>query len=79
MEQLYAWEPIYVNGYAAMNEGHVVVQWGAPLTPAAGAAPAVLAYEKDAPQQGGFVLFQDGTVKHLSAAEFQAAPKVGQR
>jgi hypothetical protein len=79
MDQVYAWEPMYVNGYAAMNEGLVVVQWGAPLAPAGGAAPAILAYEKAAPQEGGFVLFQDGTVKHLSASEFQAAPKAGPR
>ncbi|HEY1380132.1 MAG TPA: hypothetical protein VGF55_25235 [Gemmataceae bacterium] len=77
LAQVEPWEPAYANGYAAANEGQVVVRWGAPLTPAAGAAPAVLAYVKDAPEQGGFVLLQDGTVKRLSAAEFRAAPKAG--
>ena len=35
--------------------------------------PTVLAHDKDAATQGGFVLLRDGTVKRMSAAEFQAA------
>jgi hypothetical protein len=35
----------------------------------------LLAYEKDAPTQGGEVLMADGTVKKMSAAEVQAAVK----
>jgi hypothetical protein len=75
LSQLEPWEPIYVNGYAAVNEGQVVVLWGQPLNPGTGAAPGVLAYEKGASEQGGYVLLQDGTVQHMTAAEFQAAPK----
>jgi hypothetical protein len=79
LNQLDPWEPIYVNGYAAVNTGQVVVLWGSTLAPSAGSAPGVLAYEKDVPDQGGYVLLQDGTVQHMAAAEFQAAPKAGKR
>jgi len=79
LEQLYAWEPAYVNGYAAVNEGKVVVVWGVPVPPAPGTAPTILAYEKDVPSDGGFVLFQDGAVRHLTSAEFQLAPQAGRR
>jgi hypothetical protein len=70
------YEPANLNGYADLRDGGLVILWGGAV-PSAGAGARVLAYEKDAPQQGGYVLFQDGTVKHLSAAEFQAAPKAG--
>jgi hypothetical protein len=75
LNQLEPWEPIYVNGYAAVNEGQVVVRWGQPLGTGKGAVPGILAYEKDTPAQGGFVLFQDGTVWHMTAEEFNAAPR----
>jgi hypothetical protein len=35
----------------------------------------VVAYEKKVPTEGGHVLLQDGTVKQMTAAEFQSAPK----
>jgi hypothetical protein len=40
-----------------------------------GTSNTVLAYEKDAPEKGGLVLFGDGSVKKLSADEFKKAPK----
>jgi hypothetical protein len=61
-------------GYLAAEEGRIVVLWGGAFTTGAGKS-AVMAYEKDAPNRGGFVLLQDGTVKQMNAAEFQAAPK----
>jgi hypothetical protein len=77
LSQLEPWEPAYVNGYAAVNQGEVMVKWGQPLSSGGGANTGVLAYEKDTPGKGGFVLLQDGTVKHVSAAEFEALPKTG--
>jgi hypothetical protein len=77
LSQLEPWEPAYVNGYAAVNQGEVMVKWGQALSPGGGANTGVLAYEKDTPSKGGFVLLQDGTVKHVSAAEFEAFPKTG--
>ena len=34
-----------------------------------------LAHEADVAAKGGYVLMQDGTVKKMTAAEFQSAPK----
>jgi hypothetical protein len=51
----------------------IVYQWGARIDPAGG--ETVLAYEKKAPSEGGWVLMQDGTVKQITADEFKAAPK----
>jgi hypothetical protein len=53
------------------SEEYLVV-WGADLAVNDG---AVLAYEKAAPTAGGWVLLRDGTVKQMTAAEFEAAPK----
>jgi hypothetical protein len=57
--------------YQAVAGGQVVVLWGANL----GQGSAVVAYEKDAPASGGWVLLQDRTVMAMTAAEFQSAPK----
>jgi hypothetical protein len=35
----------------------------------------VIAYEKNAPNGGGYVLLTSGEVKQLTADEFKAAPK----
>jgi hypothetical protein len=63
-----------------LKSGDLVVQWGAPLSPEGEAAPAVLAYLKTVPEQGGLVLLQDGwTIKPMTADEFNAASKAGSR
>jgi len=59
--------------YPALARGEVVVFWGANI----GSGSAILAYEKNAPLQGGWVLLQDHTLKQMSAEEFKAAPKAG--
>jgi hypothetical protein len=64
------------TAYNRILKGDIIVLWG--VSPKEGAAEGVLAYEKQTPQSGGFVLMQDGTtVKKMTAAEFQAAPKAG--
>lgn len=50
--------------------------WGV-ADPTGAAAHKILAYEKGAPRQGGLVVYGDGTVKNLTASEFQTAPKAG--
>lgn len=60
-------------GHAAVASQAYVVVWRAPVS-AAGSG-AVLAYQKDVPASGGFVVMQDGSVKQMSADEFKAAPK----
>jgi hypothetical protein len=70
----------YPNAFELVHSGELIVQWGAPLLPNREAACAVLAYFKDAPQQGGRVLMQDGdTIKKMTAQEFEAAAKAVRR
>jgi hypothetical protein len=67
--------PAFSHGSMAVQNGDVVVSWGANLGPGSN---AVLAHEKAVPKDGGMVLLQDGeTVKPMTAQEFQAAPKPG--
>src|SRR5262245_47136215 len=68
----------YPNGYQAVKAGDVVVLWGAGVAGeggSGGGAEAVVAYEKNAPTAGGFVLWTSGKVTKLSVAEFASAPK----
>jgi hypothetical protein len=68
---------LYQSGYEAISSGDVVVLWG--ITPKgegeAGKDETVIAYEKDVPTNGGYVLLSAGTVKKMTAGEFAAAPK----
>lgn len=73
LDDLNEYEASLPVAYSKIQSGDYVVLWGVGLN--ASAANVVLAYEKDAATQGGLVLMLDGTVKTLSAAEFQAAPK----
>jgi hypothetical protein len=41
----------------------------------AGTSKTILAYQKDVPARGGWVLFGDGSVKRMSAEEFKESPK----
>jgi hypothetical protein len=59
-------------GYRALKNNDYVVIWGVDVKAGSG---TVLAYEKDAPKQGGMVLMADGSVKTLSADELQTALK----
>ncbi len=58
--------------YQAIQDGAYVVSWGAPQS-----AEVVVAYERDTPGKGGVVLAGDGSVRVLSAEEFQTASKGG--
>jgi hypothetical protein len=65
---------VFSEGMRALKDGECVAIWD--VADATGeAANKILAYEKGATDQGGFVVFGDGTVKHLTAEEFQATPK----
>ena len=73
---------MYPRGVRAVTAGEVVVLWGGGLAgegEAAAGGGSVVAYEKDAPTAGGYVLLTSGEVKKLSAAEFSAAPKTGKK
>jgi hypothetical protein len=62
-------------GHAAVASGEFVVFWKTPVSASAGGT--VLAYHRDVPASGGFVVMQDGSVQQMSAEEFRAAPKAG--
>lgn len=55
--------------FNGVKEGKYVVVWGV----SGKDSGTVLAYEKDAPTQGGMVLMADGTIKKMSADELKAA------
>ena len=60
------------DAYPRIESGEYVVHWGVGITTG---ASRVVAYEKQAPASGGAVLLGDGTVKQVTAAEFQALTK----
>jgi hypothetical protein len=64
-------EPYLPTAAGDLRSGEIVYVWGAGLSGGTG----VIAYEKKAPTEGGWVLLQDGTVKEMSASEFSSAPK----
>ena len=72
---------MFPRGYEAVKSGSVVVLWSGPMKGEgeAGQNEAVLAYEKDVPTGGGFVLLSAGTVKRMTADEFKSAPKAGKK
>jgi hypothetical protein len=45
----------------------------------AGTSNTVLAYVKDVPTKGGWVLMADASVKKMTADEFKKAPKAGKK
>jgi hypothetical protein len=75
---LAAFESNYQEGYRAVKSGEIVVVWGVKMAgegEAANAPANVIAYEKKAPTEGGYVLLQNGTIKKMSKEEFDSTPK----
>jgi hypothetical protein len=70
-------DPADKEAYANLRAGKYVFLWNVSLQDmlADGPSNLVLAYEKDAPTKGGQVLMGDGFAKHMTAEEFQKAPK----
>jgi hypothetical protein len=70
-------QSIYSRSYQAIKSGSVVVLWGSGVKGEGEGATGgeVVAYEKDVPTSGGFVLLSSGHVKQMTAAEFESAPK----
>ncbi len=63
-----------------IKSGDLIVEWGAPLSTNGETSDTVLAYVKTVPEQGGYVLMEDGrTIKKMTAGEFQTAPKAATR
>jgi hypothetical protein len=66
-------EPVFPGAYLGLVREEIVYVWGTTIDPAG--ADKVLAYEKAAEATSGWVLMQDGSLKTMDAAQFQAAPK----
>jgi hypothetical protein len=64
-------EQISPAGVRALQKQDAVVFWGVDIS--SKDSGKVLAYEKDAPSQGGAVLMADGTVRKMSAEDLKAA------
>ncbi len=69
-------------GIDALKKGDITLFWGAKLPdtgeePGSVAAPEILAYQKQVPEQGGYVLQLDRRIRKVTAEEFKAAPKAG--
>jgi hypothetical protein len=69
-------------GTTAVRDGKIVVQWGSKLPdtgeePGKVASPEILAYYKEVPDSGGYVLLLDRTVKKMTAEEFKSAKLAG--
>jgi hypothetical protein len=68
------------NGYESIRTGNVVLLYGATLPdtgeePGEAGSDQVLAYRKEVPESGGYVLMLNRSVKKMTAEEFKAAPR----
>jgi hypothetical protein len=58
-----------------MKDGRLVFIWNVRILDMTdGTSNTILAYEKNTPTSGGFVIFGDAQVERLSAAEFKTKP-----
>src|SRR5262249_43833827 len=75
--QLERRQGLFPRGYAAVKSGEGVVLWGAALAGEGGGGRggAGGGCGEKGPGRGGFVLLSAGTVKKMTPAEFNAAPR----
>lgn len=73
---LAAKDPARQAALQAVQSEHYVLLWGVNRSALPeGPSQTVLGYESAAPTAGGLVLMADGSVRAMTADEFQAAPK----
>jgi len=70
-----AQEPFYPVAGPFVLSGNIGCVWGVGLKDGPEAAKRLLAFETRAAKEGGWVMFQDGTIREVTAEEFAAAPK----
>jgi len=68
-------EPFYPVAGPFVLSGEIACAWGAGLKSGPDSAARLLAWEKAAPTDGGWAMFQDGTIRKVTADEFKAATK----
>ena len=66
------YEGPYPAASTGLANGEIGYVWGAPLGTEGN---AVLAWEKKAEMEGGWVLLQGGAIREMTAEEFKAAPR----
>ena len=66
---------VHLGAYYYIRSGQIQYIWGTKLAEGPEAAGTVIAFQTAAATDGCWVLFQDGSLKRISAAEFAAAPK----
>jgi len=72
LAELTQYEPGLPAGYEMIKSGEIVYFWGAGIK---SEGSTIIAYEKSAPTEGGYVLLQDGSIKQVSSGEFSSASK----
>lgn len=80
VEDMKGLQNVVSSAVEAARNGDIVVLWGAALPdtqeePGQSSVPEILAYGKDVPEKGGYVLHLDRTVSQMTAEEFKVAPK----
>ena len=74
LADLEAYEAGYSNAFDALRRGRCLTVWGVNMN-APNASETLLAYQKQAPTQGGYVVMADETIKKLTSEEFKALRK----
>jgi hypothetical protein len=72
LAELDPFDPMMPEACPAIRNGSIIYIWGAGIDEG---ATNVIAYDKETPDKGGYVLLSNCTVKSMSAADFQAAGK----
>jgi hypothetical protein len=70
-------EPMIPLSVQDLRSGEIVYVWGASLSSNPEASNTVIAHEKKAASEGGWVLLQDGKVKQMSADTFRSSSRAG--
>ncbi len=72
---------MFPKAYELVKSGDVIIVWGTPPKGEGdvGNNEVVLAYEKKVPTEGGYVLMSAGTIKKMSATEFNSTSKAGKK
>jgi hypothetical protein len=73
IENIVPIEPLFPGAYLGLVRGEIAYVWDTTIDPAG--SSKVLAYEKAVETGSGWVLMQDGSLKTMTSAEFQSAPK----
>lgn len=75
-QQAAAGDPDAMSVLNLIKSGQITFLYGARMQDMTqGTSNTILAHEATVPANGGIVLMADGSVKQMTAAEFQAAPK----